>query len=46
VVHLTEKGAAKTTVTVQHERLPSREAADEAKAFWAARLEEIGGIGG
>jgi uncharacterized protein YndB with AHSA1/START domain len=41
VAHLTEKGAVKSTVTVQHEMLPSRAAADEAKAFWKERLDAL-----
>ena len=40
-VYLTDKGPSKSTVTVQHTRLPTREAADEARAFWTERLDAL-----
>jgi hypothetical protein len=43
-VYLTDKGPAKSTVTIQHGKLPSRNAADEAKAFWAARFDVLAGL--
>jgi hypothetical protein len=43
-VYLTDKGPAKSTVTIQHGKLASRNAADEAKAFWAARFDVLAGL--
>jgi hypothetical protein len=40
-VWLEEKGPAKTTVTVAHERLPAPDEAEEAKAAWRARLTDL-----
>ena len=36
--YFTRKGAAKSVVAVQHVKLASKAAVDEAKAFWAERL--------
>lgn len=41
-VRLTEKGAGKTTVTVQHNKLPDSDAAELMKDYWAAALERLG----
>lgn len=40
-VWLEEKGPAKTTVTVAHERLPDPDEAETAKAAWRARLVDL-----
>ncbi len=40
-VYLTAKGPSKSTVAVQHRKLPSVDAAAEAKVLWAARLEAL-----
>jgi uncharacterized protein YndB with AHSA1/START domain len=40
-VYVTAKGAAKTTVTVQHGKLPSKQAVDDAKRFWAERFDAL-----
>jgi hypothetical protein len=40
-VYITAKSAAKTSVAIQHGRLPSRDAADDAKAFWHDRLNAL-----
>jgi hypothetical protein len=40
-VYFEAKGAAKSTVSVQHTKLASRAAADEAKAFWQERLDAL-----
>lgn len=40
-LRLTAKGAAKTTVTVHQEKLPSQELRGEMKRFWTKRLEEL-----
>lgn len=42
VVGLTAKGDAKTSVTIQHERLASAEEVEERRAFWKARLAALG----
>jgi len=36
-----EKGAAKSAVSVQHTKLPDRDAADRLKAYWAERLSAL-----
>lgn len=36
--YFTDKGEGRSTLTLQHRKLPDREAADRAKAFWADRL--------
>jgi hypothetical protein len=38
IVYLTEKGEAKTTVALSHERLPDRESADSLRGYWRERL--------
>lgn len=38
-VYLVSKGRSKAQVVIQHTKLPSREAADRMKAFWAEHLE-------
>ena len=40
-VRLAEKGPGKTTVTVQHNKLPDGETAERMKAYWAAALERL-----
>lgn len=40
-VRLAEKGSGKTTVTVQHNKLPDGEAAERMKGYWAAALERL-----
>lgn len=40
-VRLTEKGAGRTTITVQHNKLPDAEAAERMKGYWAAALERL-----
>jgi uncharacterized protein YndB with AHSA1/START domain len=40
-VYLTEKGETKSAITIQHGKLASREAADEAKALWTERLGKL-----
>ena len=37
-----EKGAAKSTLSVQHTKLPDRAAAEQLKAFWSERLDALG----
>lgn len=39
--HLVRKGPDKTTVTFQHRKLPDREAADERRRFWTARVAKL-----
>lgn len=36
-----QKGNGKSSVAVQHAKLDSREAADEMKRYWSARLDEL-----
>jgi hypothetical protein len=36
------KGASKSTVTVQHTRLTSRDDVDRRKAYWGGRLDALG----
>jgi hypothetical protein len=38
------KGAGKSAVAVQHEKLPDRETANRIKAFWSQRLDALGEI--
>jgi hypothetical protein len=38
VMNFTDKGAAKSSVAMEHERLPDADAAAERKAFWRERL--------
>lgn len=40
-VWLVEKGEARSAASVQHGRLPSKEAADAAKAYWGERLDSL-----
>jgi hypothetical protein len=40
-VYFVAKGEAKSTVTIQHERLADREAVAERKAWWAERLAAL-----
>jgi uncharacterized protein YndB with AHSA1/START domain len=40
-VYFTAKGDHKSTVTLQHERLPDRETADERRAYWGERLQAL-----
>jgi hypothetical protein len=35
------KGRSKTQVTIQHTKLPDRNAANRMKAFWAENLEVL-----
>jgi hypothetical protein len=35
------KGESKSTVSIQHERLPNREAVEELRAFWRERLARL-----
>ncbi|MBA3234998.1 MAG: SRPBCC domain-containing protein [Chloroflexi bacterium] len=41
VVTVTPKGPGRTTVTLQHERLPDGESADRLKAEWRQRLDAL-----
>ncbi|HXV57716.1 MAG TPA: DUF4287 domain-containing protein [Gaiellaceae bacterium] len=41
VAYLEAKGEAKTTVTVQHEKLPDAGSVEEMRAFWKERLERL-----
>lgn len=36
-----KRGAAKTVVSIDEDKLPSKEAADEVKKYWAARLDDL-----
>jgi uncharacterized protein YndB with AHSA1/START domain len=40
-VYLTSKARSKSQVVIQHTRLPSRDAADRMKVFWAEHLERL-----
>jgi uncharacterized protein YndB with AHSA1/START domain len=40
-VYFAAKGSDRSTVTVQHEKLPDAEAASEMKAFWKAELTSL-----
>jgi uncharacterized protein YndB with AHSA1/START domain len=44
VAYLTAKGAAKSSVAITHAKLPSRKAADAAKALWTERLDALGAL--
>lgn len=39
--YFTAKGSAKSTVTIQHERLPNADAVADMRAFWKERLGEL-----
>jgi hypothetical protein len=41
-VYFVEKAASKSTVTIQHLKLPDRETADRMKTFWGERLTALG----
>ena len=41
---ITAKGAAKSSVAIQHGKLASKEAAAKSKAFWAERLDALQGV--
>ena len=41
VVYVEERGEAKSTVTVQHEKLPDADTADEMKAWWRKRVAAL-----
>lgn len=43
-VWLTPKGEKKSSAQVAHRKLPSREAAARAKAFWSERLDSLAGL--
>lgn len=38
------KGRRKSTVAIQHERLPDADAVEEMRAFWKERLTRLGEI--
>jgi hypothetical protein len=40
-VYFASKGAAKSTVTIEHLKLPDKVAADEKKKWWADRLDRL-----
>ena len=42
-VNLTAKGPDKTTVTVQHSKLPNPESAEQMKSYWSAALKQLQG---
>lgn len=44
VAYFQPKGRARTTVTVEHERLPDAAAVEEMRAFWKERLSRLGEI--
>jgi hypothetical protein len=44
VIGITPKGATKSSVAVQHGKLPNRESADRMKKYWSERLEALGQI--
>jgi hypothetical protein len=41
VADFTAKGEAKSTVAIEHERLPDAETAERMKAYWRERLSEL-----
>ena len=41
---LVSKGAQKTTVQVQHRKLPDRASAERTKAQWTERLDSLGTV--
>jgi hypothetical protein len=38
------KGSSRSSVAVQHTKLPNRETANELKEYWAARLDALGDV--
>jgi hypothetical protein len=44
LVYFEGKGPEKSTVTVQHERLPDGDAVEEMRSFWRERLARLGKI--
>lgn len=44
VVELAEKGIAKTTITVQQNKLPDAEAAGRMKLYWSEALKRLQGV--
>jgi hypothetical protein len=42
-LYFTSKGRSKSSVAVQHTKLPSKEAAERSKAFWAEHLDLLAG---
>jgi hypothetical protein len=44
VVGFTSKGASKSSVAIQHEKLPSREAATRMKQVWGEQLDALGAV--
>ncbi|HKS07264.1 MAG TPA: hypothetical protein VJR92_13235 [Gemmatimonadaceae bacterium] len=44
VIGITSKGIGKSSVAVQHGKLPSRDSADRLKKYWSDRLEALGQI--
>jgi uncharacterized protein YndB with AHSA1/START domain len=42
VAYLTAKGDAKSSVAIQHAKLPSKKAAEAAKMLWTERLDALG----
>jgi uncharacterized protein YndB with AHSA1/START domain len=44
VAGFTPKGTSKSAVAVTHTKLPDRGASDNAKAFWAERLDALGSM--
>jgi uncharacterized protein YndB with AHSA1/START domain len=41
VIYFESKGKSKSTVSVQHTKLPDKEAADQLKQFWGERLDAL-----
>ncbi len=39
--YFTSKGDAKSSVSLQHRGLPDKETAEEMKAYWGERLDEL-----
>lgn len=44
VVGFAAKGASKSSVSIQHEKLPSREAATQMKQVWGEQLDALGAV--
>jgi uncharacterized protein YndB with AHSA1/START domain len=44
VIYFESKGKSKSTVSVQHTKLPDRTTAQRMKEFWAERLDQLGTI--
>ena len=42
-LYFTAKGRSKSSVAVQHTKLPSKEAAERSKAFWTSQLDVLAG---